>query len=33
MATNPLTLITNFGQSVWYDNISRSPVRDGEPSG
>ena len=30
MAANPLTLIANFGQSVWYDNISRSLVRDGE---
>lgn len=30
MATNPLKLIANFGQSVWYDNISRSLVRDGE---
>ncbi len=30
MATNPLTKIADFGQSVWYDNISRSLVRDGE---
>ncbi|MHB8644280.1 MAG: transaldolase [Thermomicrobiales bacterium] len=30
MATNPLTQIANFGQSVWYDNISRSLVHDGE---
>ena len=30
MAANPLTLIRNFGQSVWYDNISRTLVRDGE---
>ncbi len=30
MATNPLTLIANFGQSVWYDGISRPLVRDGE---
>lgn len=30
MATNPLTEIAKFGQSVWYDNISRSLVRDGE---
>jgi transaldolase len=30
MAANPLTEIANFGQSVWYDNISRSLVRDGE---
>lgn len=30
MALNPLTLIKDYGQSVWYDNISRSLVRDGE---
>ena len=30
MATNPLTLIKNFGQSVWYDNISRTLVHGGE---
>ena len=30
MAINPLTLIADFGQSVWYDNISRSLVHGGE---
>ncbi len=30
MVANPLTKIADFGQSVWYDNISRSLVRDGE---
>ncbi len=29
MATNPLTQIANFGQSVWYDGISRDLVRGG----
>ncbi len=30
MATNPLTRIQEFGQSVWYDNISRDLVTSGE---
>jgi len=30
MAANPLTQIAQFGQSVWYDNISRSLVQGGE---
>jgi transaldolase len=30
MAVNPLTKIADFGQSVWYDNISRSLVHGGE---
>src|SRR6478752_8184724 len=30
MAINPLTQIADFGQSVWYDNISRSLVHGGE---
>lgn len=30
MATNPLKEIANFGQSVWYDSISRSLIQGGE---
>ena len=30
MATNPLTQIAQYGQSVWYDNISRDLVKSGE---
>src|SRR5947209_12552518 len=30
MATNPLTEIQKYGQSVWYDNISRDLVTSGE---
>ncbi len=30
MAANPLTRIGDFGQSVWYDNVSRDLVKSGE---
>ncbi len=30
MASNPLTQIAQYGQSVWYDNISRDLVKSGE---
>jgi len=30
VASNPLTQIAQYGQSVWYDNISRDLVKSGE---
>lgn len=30
MSTNPLKALSSFGQSVWYDNIHRTMLREGE---
>lgn len=30
MSTNPLTELTNLGQSIWYDNIERKLITSGE---